>query len=124
MKKILIFIMIFQLTISFTNASLFTITDKNGNIIHNKDTEQNKNAFLNEKATEYSLQEIYDKKHCIESETVKLDDGKSDALSIAIAVTYSCKTNNIVVSKEEVLVYVLKYRKKLERRSDTLTTRN
>jgi len=48
---------------SFSSASLFTITDQQGNIVQSKKIEHTKNAFLNQKATEYSLQAIYDELH-------------------------------------------------------------
>ncbi len=48
---------------SLSNASLFTITDQEGNIVHSTQIEHTKNAFLNQKATEYSLQAIYDELH-------------------------------------------------------------
>ena len=48
---------------SLSSASLFTITDTNGNIVQSKKIEHTENAFLNQKATEYSLQAIYDELH-------------------------------------------------------------
>jgi cell wall-associated NlpC family hydrolase len=48
---------------SFSYASLFTITDHKGNIVHSEELEHTENAFLNQKATEYSLQAIYDELH-------------------------------------------------------------
>lgn len=48
---------------SFSHASLFTITDQKGNVFHSKEMEHTENAFLNQKATEYSLQAIYDELH-------------------------------------------------------------
>ncbi|MEN8726863.1 MAG: C40 family peptidase [Sulfurovum sp.] len=48
---------------SFSHASLFTITDQQGNIVHSTQIEHTENAFLNQKATEYSLQAIYDELH-------------------------------------------------------------
>jgi cell wall-associated NlpC family hydrolase len=48
---------------SFSYASLFTITDHKGNIVHSAELEHTENAFLNQKATEYSLQAIYDELH-------------------------------------------------------------
>ena len=48
---------------SFSHASLFTITDQQGNIVHSTQIEPTHNAFLNQKATEYSLQAIYDELH-------------------------------------------------------------
>ena len=49
--------------ISFSQAALFTITDKQGNVLHSKEIQHTENAYLNQKATEYSLQAIYDELH-------------------------------------------------------------
>lgn len=48
---------------SLSCASLFTITDQKGNIVHSKEIQHTENAYLNQKATEYSLQAIYDELH-------------------------------------------------------------
>ncbi len=48
---------------SLSSASLFTITDQQGNIVQSKEILHTENAFLNQKATEYSLQAIYDELH-------------------------------------------------------------
>ncbi|MCO4844495.1 MAG: C40 family peptidase [Sulfurovum sp.] len=48
---------------SFSWASLFTVTDQQGNIVQSKEIEHTENAYLNQKATEYSLQAIYDELH-------------------------------------------------------------
>ncbi len=58
-KQFLTFLYLF----SFSSASLFTITDQQGNIVHTTQIEHTQNAFLNQKATEYSLQAIYDELH-------------------------------------------------------------
>ncbi len=58
-KQFLSFLYLF----SFSSASLFTITDQQGNIVHSTHIEHTQNAFLNQKATEYSLQAIYDELH-------------------------------------------------------------
>lgn len=58
-KQFLSFLYLF----SFSSASLFTITDQQGNIVHSTQIEHTQNAFLNQKATEYSLQAIYDELH-------------------------------------------------------------
>ncbi len=44
-------------------ASIFTITDRHGNILESKTIKHKENAYLNQKATEYSLQAIYDELH-------------------------------------------------------------
>lgn len=48
---------------SLSSASLFTITDTHGNILENKEIKHIENAYLNQKATEYSYQAIYDELH-------------------------------------------------------------
>lgn len=48
---------------SLSSASLFTITDTNGNIVQNKKIQHTENAYLNQSPIEYSLQAIYDDLH-------------------------------------------------------------
>ena len=45
---------------SLSHASLFTITDTEGNVFKSKEMQPTNNACLNQKATEYSLQAVYD----------------------------------------------------------------
>ena len=52
---------------SLSQANLFTITDKNGKVLQSKKIHHTENAFLNQKATEYSLQAIYDELHRAEN---------------------------------------------------------
>jgi len=56
LKAFLLFLSIF----SYSHTSLFTITDQQGNIVHSEQIEHDPNEFLKQKATEYSLQAIYD----------------------------------------------------------------
>ncbi|MCF6245468.1 MAG: C40 family peptidase [Sulfurovum sp.] len=44
-------------------ANIFTITDRNGKVTHTKDLQHTTNAYLSQKATDYSLQAIYDALH-------------------------------------------------------------
>jgi len=53
--------------ITFSSANLFTVTDRKGNVIKSKDIEHTENEFLNQKATEYSQQAIYDELHMAEN---------------------------------------------------------
>jgi cell wall-associated NlpC family hydrolase len=46
--------------ISLTYANLFTITDTQGNVLKSKHISHTPNAFLNQKASEYSLQALLD----------------------------------------------------------------
>lgn len=81
MKK-LSFILIFT-TLSLAN--LFTITDKHGNITHSKTIKHTPNACLNQKATEYSLQAIYDELHRAEFLARKAEAARVRASRIAKA---------------------------------------
>jgi len=58
-KSLFTFLCIFSLS----HANLFTITDKNGKVLESKNIHHAENAYLNQKATEYSLQAIYDELH-------------------------------------------------------------
>jgi len=60
MHKILFVIFV---AITFSSANLFTITDRKGNIVESKNILHSENAYLNQKATEYSLQAMYDELH-------------------------------------------------------------
>ena len=63
LKPLFSFLCIF----SFSHATLFTITDKSGKVLQSKEIQHTENAFLNQKATEYSLQAIYDELHRAEN---------------------------------------------------------
>jgi len=52
---------------SLSHANLFTVTDTKGNVFQSKDIHHTENAYLNQKATEYSLQAIYDDLHRAEN---------------------------------------------------------
>lgn len=69
MKEETVFRQIIILTalLSFTYGNLFLITDKKGNVIHSKNIKHTQNAFINQKATEYSFQAIYDELHRAEN---------------------------------------------------------
>ena len=56
LKKILLLISL----LSLSHASLFTITDKKGNVFKCKEMAPTNNACLQQKSTEYSLQAVYD----------------------------------------------------------------
>ena len=49
--------------ITLSSANLFTISDRHGNVMQSKTLEHKENACLNQKATEYSLQAMYDDLH-------------------------------------------------------------
>ena len=50
----------FLCIVSLSHASLFTITDTEGNVFKSKEMKPTYNACLNQKSTEYSLQAVYD----------------------------------------------------------------
>ena len=83
-------IMVRQLFISLSiftvaSANLFTITDQQGNIVHSTVMEPTQNAFLSQKATEYSLQAIYDELHRAEYLARKAEAARLRAERIAKA---------------------------------------
>lgn len=57
----------FLLFCSLIYGNLFMVTDKNGKVLHTKNLQHTENAFINQKATEYSLQAIYDELHRVEN---------------------------------------------------------
>ena len=81
LKPLFIFLYIF----SFSHASLFTITDQQGNVVHSTQIIPTENAFLNQKATEYSLQAIYDELHRAEYLARKAEAARLRAERIAKA---------------------------------------
>ena len=60
-------ILIFATILSFSYGNIFTITDKRGRVLHSKNIKHTENAYINQKATEYSLQAIYDELHKAEN---------------------------------------------------------
>jgi cell wall-associated NlpC family hydrolase len=55
--------LLFYLTTSFLNANIFVVTDNKGNVIEHKKLKPTHNAALNQDATEYSFQAMYDLLH-------------------------------------------------------------
>jgi len=49
--------------ITLSSANLFTMTDKKGNVVKSKTIQHSENAYLNQKASEYSHQAMYDELH-------------------------------------------------------------
>lgn len=68
-------------TLSYT--SLFTISDSNGNVLYKKDLQPTQNACLTQKATEYSIQAIYDELHRVERHARRAAAARDRALRIA-----------------------------------------
>ena len=77
------FVLIISNTCAFSN--LFTITDRNGNVMQSKRLKHKDNAYLNQKATEYSLQAIYDELHRAEYLARKAEAARQRAERIAKA---------------------------------------
>jgi len=75
---------IFTLT-TLSSSNLFTISDRNGNVLHKKDIKHTQNACLNQKATEYSQQAIYDELHRVEYHARRAAAATKRALRIAKA---------------------------------------
>lgn len=70
---------------SLSQATLFTVTDSNGKILQSKEIQHTENAYLNQKATEYSLQAIYDELHRAEYLARKAEAARLHAERIAKA---------------------------------------
>ncbi|MEA1952889.1 MAG: NlpC/P60 family protein [Campylobacterota bacterium] len=77
----------FTLIFIFSSAlgSLFTITDKKGNLLHSKEMQPKNNASINQKDTEYSFQAIYNELHSVENLARRAAIAKERATRIAQA---------------------------------------
>lgn len=75
----------FLCIVSLSNASLFTITDSKGNVFKSKEMQPTYNACLNQKATEYSLQAIYDELHRAERMARMAQAARQRAQRISVA---------------------------------------
>jgi cell wall-associated NlpC family hydrolase len=78
------FVLCVSYIITLSSANLFTITDRHGNV-QSKSIEHKENACLNQKATEYSLQAIYDELHRAEYLARKAEAARQRAQRIAKA---------------------------------------
>ena len=79
---------------SFTTLSLsnlFTITDRQGTVVHSTQMEHSENAYLNQKSTEYSMQAIYDELHKAEYLARKAEAARQRATRIATAQAEAIK---------------------------------
>jgi len=81
LKAFFIFLSIF----SYSYSSLFTITDQQGNIVHSAQIKHDPNEFLKQKATEYSLQAIYDELNRAQYLARKAEAARLRAERIALA---------------------------------------
>ena len=85
----IVFILFSFITFSFSN--LFTITDRQGNVVHSTQMEHSENAYLNQKSTEYSMQAIYDELHKAEYLARKAEAARQRATRIATAQAEAIK---------------------------------
>ena len=76
---------IFLLLATHLYANIFTITDKHGKVMQSKTLIHTENACLNQKATEYSLQAIYDELHRAEYLARKAEAARKREKRIALA---------------------------------------
>ncbi len=107
-KQIFIFITI----LSFTYGSMFVITDKKGNIFHSKDMQPTENGCINQKATEYSLQAMYNELHKAENLAHRAAVARERATRIAKAqeaAKKSGKTYHISETDRKKLLADAKY---------------
>lgn len=81
----------FLCIVSLSQANLFTVTDKHGNLFKSKKIEHSQNAFLAQKATEYSLQAIYDELHRAENLARMAESARLRAERIALAQAEAAK---------------------------------
>ncbi|SFZ98047.1 NLP/P60 family protein [hydrothermal vent metagenome] len=70
-------------TITLSYSSLITVTDKNGNVLHKEVLKHKKNEYLSQKATEYSLQAMYDELHRAENLARRAQAAKQRVSQIA-----------------------------------------
>lgn len=75
----------FLCIVSLSQANLFTVTDKHGNVFKSKNMKHTPNAFLTQKATEYSLQAIYDELHRAQNLARMAEAARLRAERIALA---------------------------------------
>ncbi len=59
--------LLFTILITLSSSNIFTITDKHGNVVHNKKIQHSQNAFFSQNATEFSFQAIYNDLHRAEN---------------------------------------------------------
>jgi len=81
LKKLMIFTTFYALAY----GNFFTITDKRGKVFHSKKIAHTENDYLNQKATEYSFQAIYDELHRAENLARMAEAARKRALRIAKA---------------------------------------
>jgi len=109
MRSIILWLMAFALL--YPN-NLFTISDKHGHIIQSKQLKPTHNAFLSQKATEYSLQAIYDELHREENLARAAAAAKAAAQKIAAAKQVAQKAGKryrLTEKEREALLHYAQY---------------
>jgi len=97
------------ITLSYSN--LFTIRDAKGNIVHEKTMEHCENECLSQKATEYSLQAVYDELHRDENLARKAAAAKQRVQKIAKAAAEAKKAGKAYHLSEDDKKKLLNYAK-------------
>ncbi len=109
MLNIIILITFF---VTYSYASLFTLTDKHGHIIKSQILKPVENACVTQKATEYSLQAVYDELHREENLARAAQAAKSAAQKIKqaqMAAKKQGKAYKLTYTQKEKLIEYAKY---------------
>lgn len=107
-KLVWIFVSLF----SFTQANLFTITDKSGKVVHSTNIAHTTSEYLSQNATDYSLQAIYDAIHKEENLARAAQAAKKAAQRIAQVqkkLEKKGKTYHLTKKDKEELLEYAKY---------------
>lgn len=103
------FILLFIPLLTLTNANLFTITDKHGQVVHSKNIQHNPNDYLAQNATDYSQQAIYNELHRAENLARRAAAAKTNVIRIAKSIQVAKKTGKTYhlteVDKKKLLDY-------------------
>jgi len=107
-----IFILYSLLSVLLYPGNLFTITDKQGHVIRTSHLKPTHNACLSQKATEYSLQAVYDELHREENLARAAAAAKAAAQKIATAkkaAQKAGKTYQLSKKEREALLRYARY---------------
>jgi cell wall-associated NlpC family hydrolase len=107
-KKLLMLLSLF----SISYANLFTVIDEDGHVVQSKKLVHCENACLNQKATEYSLQAIYDELHREENLARRAEAARKRATRIAkemVLAKKSGKAYHITETDKKKLLEDAKY---------------
>ena len=97
--------------VTLTSANLFTVTDRSGKVIKSTTIQHCENSCLNQKATEYSLQAIYDELHKAEYQARKAAAAKRHIQKIAKATVAAKKAGKVYRLTEQDRKELLDYAK-------------